>query len=219
MSDLTYMVKATDSGDWLHPAGSDFLFAFVDKSWSSEEKIAVAQAYKTGLTLPNQIKKAVKDTSGDQVVAGLYLLDQTAMTEAMNTIDGMGMTGASQEHESGEGTAVSINAEFFKAVLGGLSGDIAPLMSYLTSEMGDLQAQTQKSDVSGSFGTVIGTVSLMPELDIVVTDFKYVYSSAKTSEWFVKVNCGSVEHYSYDYSYTVVDYVYTKESVRSLVSA
>jgi hypothetical protein len=171
MTDLTYRVTSTDAGDWLHPAGSDFLFAYIDSKWSSEEKIAVASAFKTGLTLPNKIKKAVLDTSGQDVVKGLYLLDQLAMTEAMNSIDGMGMTNASQEHESGEGTAVSINAEFFKAILGGLSGDVGPLMNYLTSEMGDLQAQTQKSDVTGCFGTVIGTVSLMPELDVVTTDF------------------------------------------------
>lgn len=56
---------------------------------------------------------------------------------------------------------------------------------------------------------VIGLVSVMPGIDAVVTTFQYVFSSEQTSSWFVSVNCGSHEEYSYDYRYTVVEYNYS----------
>jgi hypothetical protein len=209
---LEYVVTLTDDGQWMHAPGTDFLFAYIDDSWSQTLKDAVAKAFTTALAMPTSIEKAVLETSGQQVVNGLYLIDQPAMTTAMNTIDGMGETSVSTSHEAGNGTAASINAEFFAAVLAGLSGDVGPLMTYLTEEMGDVQAQTQQSTVTNTFGTVIGLISVMPELDVVETSFLYAFSSAQTSEWFVKVNCGSVEHYSYDYNYTTVVYSYTPTS-------
>jgi len=209
---LTYMVTLTESGKWLHAPGSDFLFAYLDDSWSNELKEKVANAFTTALGMSSQIKQAVKDKTGQEVVNGLYLLNQSAMTEAMNSIDGMGQTSVDSKHESGSGTAVSINQQFFTAILAGLSGDVAPLMAYLTEEMGDVQAQTKKSTVTEVFGTVIGLVSLMPVLEVPVTTFQYVYSDSATSKWFVKVNCGGSEHYSYDYRYNVVNYNYDKPS-------
>jgi hypothetical protein len=85
-------------------------------------------------------------------------------------------------------------------------------MAYLTNEMGNVQAQTSKSHVTATFGTLIGLISVMPELNVVTTTFQYAFSSSTTAEWFVKVICGSVEHYSYDYSYTVVNYNYSQDS-------
>jgi hypothetical protein len=205
---LSYMVTVTDDGSWLHAPGSDFVFAFISKEWDSETQKQMTEAFKKALQLTTIIKAAVKKTAGQDVVNGLYLLDQPAMTEAMNSIDGMGMTGADQKHDQGSGTAVSITQEFFGAVLAGLSGDVAPMLQYLTQEMGNLQAQIKESTVTSSFGTVMGLISLMPELNVPVTTFEYVYSSSTTAEWIVQVNCGSVQHYSYDYSYTVVDYSY-----------
>ena len=120
------------------------------------------------------------------------------------------MTSADQQHKSGSGTAISINGEFFAAILGGLSGDVEPMMTYLTTQMGDVQAETKKSTVTEDFGIVVGFVSLMPVLNVPVTSFQYVYSSSETSEWFVKTSCSSTEHHSYDYKYTVVDYNYDK---------
>lgn len=210
--ELNYRVTVTDAGEWLHPAGSDFVFAYIDSSWADDVKASMRAAYIDALQMPNKIKAEVKQTSGQDVVNGLYLLNQADMTKAMNNIDGMGETTVDQKNESGSGTAVSINAQFFTAVLAGLSGDVAPMMTYLTEEMGDVQAETKNSTVTETFGTVIGTVSVMPELDVVVTTFKYVYSNSETSSWFVQLNCGSTESYSYDYSFTVVDYEYDKPS-------
>jgi hypothetical protein len=212
LTDRDYIVTLTDTGQWMHAPGTDFLFAYIANDWSSTLKDAVAKAFTHALTMSSVIKRAVLDTSGQAVVNGLYLLDQAAMTTAMNSIDGMGETDVNSNTESGEGTAVSINAEFFAAVLAGLGGDIEPIMAYLTNEMGNVQAQTSKSHVTATFGTLIGLISVMPELNVVTTTFQYAFSSSTTAEWFVKVICGSVEHYSYDYSYTVVNYNYSQDS-------
>ena len=212
MDNNQYLVTLTDSGKWLHAPGSDFAFAYVDDNWSDTLKLAVGSAFEAALQLSSTIKEAVKHTSGEDAINGLYLLNQADMTKAMNSIDGMGQTAVDQKTESGQGTAVTINGQFFAAVLAGMSGDVAPLLTYLGESMGDVQAQTKKSTVTENFGVVIGTISVMPELDVIVTDFKYVYSTSQTSEWFVKINCGSTEHYSYDYSFTVVNYNYAKPS-------
>ena len=208
----TYYVTMTDNGKWLHAPGSDFLFAYLDASWPENVIAAVTAAFESALTMSSSIKAAVKQTSGQDVVNGLYLLDQPAMTTAMNTIDGMGETSVNQFSEEGSGTAVSITGDFFAAILGGLSGDVAPMLTYLTTEMGDVQAQVKKNTVTENFGTVIGLISVMPVLNIPVTSFQYVYSTSEVSKWFVKVNCGSVEHESYDYGYTVVNYNYVNPS-------
>lgn len=205
---LSYNVLVADSGSWLHAPGSDFLFAYLDKDWDATTTKNVTTAFEDALKMSTKIKSAVKTTSGDDVVNGLYLLNQPAMTKAMNSIDGMGMTGASQKENQGSGTAVSINMEFFAAVLGGLTGNVEPMLAYLTSQMGDVQAETKKSSVTESFGIVIGLISVMPILNTPITSFQYVYSSSATSKWFVDTICGTAKHYSYDYKYTVVDYNY-----------
>ena len=208
MDNTTYLVTVTDSGEWLHPAGSDFLFAFIDASLPDDVKLSIRTAYTQALQLPNKIKAEVKSTSGQDVVNGLYLLNQAAMTMAMNNVDGMSQTTVDQQTKSGTDVSVGINAEFFTAVLAGMGGDVAPMMTYLTGEMGDLQGQVRSSNVTENFGTIIGTVSTEPVLGVPVTVFKYVYSDDKTSDWFVSVPCGSAEKHDYDYSFTVVDYLY-----------
>ncbi len=208
-TNLEYRVILTETGSWLHAPGSDFLFAYIENDWDPTVQASVRQAFVTALKMSSSIKEAVKNTSGQDVVNGLYLLDQPAMTQAMNSIDGMGQTNVDQKTESGSGTAIAINQAFFNAILGGLGGDVAPLLAYLTEEMGDVQAQTKKSTVTENFGTVVGLISVMPVLEVPVTTFQYVYSSQATSSWFVSVNCGSVEHYSYNYGFTVVNYNYT----------
>jgi hypothetical protein len=207
---VSYIVTLTDSGKWMHAPGSDFLFAFVDDSWAAPVKDAVASAFESALGMSSIIKTAVKTTSGQDVVNGLYLLDQVAMTKAMNSIDGMGETTVDQKTETGEGTTVTINGQFFQAVLAGLGGDVTPMLTYLQQEMGDIQAQTKQSTVTETFGTVIGLISVMPVLNVVVTSFQYVYSSSQTAAWFVQLNTGSAQHYSYDYSFTVVNYNYVQ---------
>ena len=205
---LTYYVTLTDTGSWLHAPGSDFLFAYIEDKWPTQVQTDIKAAFKAALKMSSTIKASVKKTSGQEVVNGLYLLNQKAMTVAMNDIDGMGETGATQNAEEGSGTALSITGDFFAAVLGGLGGDVEPLLTYLTTQMGDLQAQVKQSTVSDNFGTVIGLISVMPVLNVAVTTFRYVYSSQQTSTWFVSVPCASIEHHSYNYSYTAVDYNY-----------
>ena len=206
---LYYLVTMTDTGKWVHAPGSDFVFAYLENDWPADVIKNVTEAFETALKMSSTIKESVKTTSGQDVVNGLYLLNQSAMTKAMNNIDGMGMTSATQHEEKGSGTAVDINEEFFKAVLGGLGGDVAPLMTYLQAEMGKVQAQVKQSTVTEAFGTVVGMISLMPVLNVPVTTFQYVFSSAQTATWFTSVPCGSVEHQSYDYAYTAVDYNYS----------
>ncbi|KAF1007294.1 MAG: hypothetical protein GAK28_01933 [Luteibacter sp.] len=204
-----YAVILADTGKWLHAPGSDYLFAYLDNSWSPDLVAKVTSAFETALKMSSTIKEAVKNTSGQSVVDGLYLLEQPAMTKAMNSIPGMGLTQVAQQHQSGEGTAVDINGQFFAAILGGLGGDVAPMLNYLTTTMGDIQAQTQKSTVTKDFGTIMGLISVMPVLNVPVTSFQYVYSTSSVSTWFVKVNCASVQKQSYDYGYTVCNYNYS----------
>jgi hypothetical protein len=92
LTDRDYIVTLTDTGQWMHAPGTDFLFAYIANDWSSTLKDAVAKAFTHALTMSSVIKRAVLDTSGQAVVNGLYLLDQAAMTTAMNSIDGMGET-------------------------------------------------------------------------------------------------------------------------------
>lgn len=212
LTDRDYIVTMTDAGQWMHAPGTDFLFAYLENDWAPDVKTQVTNAFTAALGMSSTIKKAVLDTAGQKVVNGLYLLDQSSMTTAMNSIDGMGETSVDSNHQSGQGTALEINQEFFTSILAGLTGDVAPLMTYLTQEMGNVQAQTKQEGVTDNFGTVIGLISVMPILNVVTTTFQYAFSSTATSEWFVKVNCGSVEYYSYDYSYTVVNYNYVKPS-------
>lgn len=212
---VTHLVTFTDAGKWLHAPGSDFLFAYIDSTWPQSVQADVTSTFETALSLSQTIKDSVKKTAGQDVVNGLYLLNQPAMTEAMNAIDGMGQTAVATHSEQGSGTAVTINGEFFTAILGGLGGDVAPLMDFLTTQMGDLQVQTRQSKVTQNFGTVIGLISLMPVLNVPITSFQYVYSSAQTSQWFVQVMCVSTDHYDYDYDYTIVNYNYVKPSARA----
>lgn len=212
LADTEYIVTLTDSGQWMHSPGTDFLFAYIEDDWSTDLKTQVTAAFVKALSMSSAIKQAVLATSGQAVENGLYLLDQASMTKAMNSIPGMGETAVKEQEESGSGTAVSINKQFFTAILAGLTGNVEPILDYLTQGMADVQAQTSKSTVTDKFGTVIGLVSVMPVLNVVTTTFKYAYSSAETSHWFVSVMCGSSEHYSYDYSYTAVDYNYAPPS-------
>ncbi len=91
-----FMIKFTDDGMWMHAPGSDFLFAFIQNDWSPELKESVGSAFQTALTMSNKLKDAVKNTAGQTVLNGLYLLDQPSMTDAMNSIPGMGMTTVDQ---------------------------------------------------------------------------------------------------------------------------
>lgn len=202
----SYVVTPTNEGEWHHNPNSDFVFAYYDKAWPEDFRKEVGKAFKIAQSMSETIKDAVRDTSGQEVVNGLYVLDKKAMIKAMNSIKGMGETGADTSSESGTGTAATITKEFFAAALAGLGGDVAPMSEYLTKAMGDIQAEAKTKKSDRDFGTIVGMVSGDPDLDVVSISFKYVHSAGKTSEWFVSVKCASVEHHSYSYSYDYVDF-------------
>jgi hypothetical protein len=130
------------------------------------------------------------------------------MTKAMHAIQGMGLTAVNSYEESGCGTAARITEEFFAALLGGLGGDVAPMLDSLAAAMSDMQGHCRDCAVTENFGTVIGVVSPMPVLNVPVTTFQYVFSSSVVAPWFVNVNCDSPLAEPYDYSYTVAAYDY-----------
>lgn len=208
---MKYMLtQAPATGSWMHAPGSTFVFAYLKEGWPADVVTKMTNAFNDALAMSETIKDAVKTTSGQEVVDGLYLLDQPAMTKAMNSIDGMGMTTAVNGENKGNGTAAAINEQFFNGILAGLGGDIAPIMDYLNQAMAGVQAQTKKSTVTSEFGTVIGMVSLMPVLNVPVTTFSYVHTAKETESFFTKVLCVSSESYAYDYKYVNAVYNYVK---------
>lgn len=207
-----YQVLFSENGKWLHAPGSTFLFAYLKNDWSIDIVSKVTKAFENALAMSTKIKDAVKTTSGQKVVNDLYVLNQTAMTKAMNSIDGMGLTAANQQSKKGSGTAVEINTQFFQTILGTLGGDVAPISEYLKTQMGKIQTQVSKEEISNKFGTVIGFISLMPVLNVPITSFQYVFTSKETKSFVVNTNCSSTEHYSFDYKFTVANYNYVKPS-------
>jgi len=203
-----YLATVSDSGTWINSQGTDFLFAFVEEGWDSTFKTQIGVAFETALNIPNLIKKAVLDTSGQTVVDGLYLQNQPAMTKAMNSIKGMAMTTADTSGNSGTNTAVQINLEFFAQVLAGLEGDISSISSYLTNSMATFQTQLSNTSSTDNFGTIIGLVSGLPELGVITTSFQYVFANGSEQTFVVKSNCHSSQQETYNYNYTNVTYVY-----------
>ena len=99
MSEPKSLATPTNSGKWLHGPDSDFMFAFLDNGWSAETTLAVTSAFTTGLRLLSVIKWAVKSTSGQDVVNGLYLLDEVGIALPMNSIDGIQNAGSSTDRK------------------------------------------------------------------------------------------------------------------------
>jgi len=198
----------TDSGTWLSSPGSDFVFAYVDNSWSDTFKASIGSAFQSALNMTNLVKDAVKNTSGQQVVNGLYILNQTAMTRAMNSIPGMGQQSVAQNNKSGKATAVQISGEFLAAALAGIAGDVEPIVTYFTKEMANFQVSLSQTSQIDQFGTMISFISGIPTLNVVTTTFQYSYASSQYKEWVVDLVCASSQHYEYDYGYTVVNYNY-----------
>lgn len=211
---LSYQVTVTDDGQWLHAPGSNFAFAYLGKTWDSDTHKVMTTAFQDALRMSSTIKDKVKAIDGGPGIAkGVYLINEAAMTQAMNSIDGMGETTANDKSNSGKQTIVEINKEFFAAILAGLTGDITPMLDFLTKEMGNLQAQVKEETVTDVFGTVIALISLMPELNVPVTTFQYVFSSSTTASWFVSLwPCTTVEKHSYDYKYRIVEYNYVSRT-------
>lgn len=208
---LTYMVTSTRSGDWYYAANNNFTFTYVEKSEPSASDIV--EAFKETLSLSGTIKDAAAASSGRPVVDGLYLVDANSMATVMNSIPGMGQTGTKPKTQKGEGTAEKINEEFFTAAMGGLGGGVSPIQYYLDAAMRKIQEQIKKNKLPvDSFGTLIGIVSTVPLLRVIVTTFHYIVCSAETAETITKFICGSPEAYSYDFTYTITSYNYSKSS-------
>lgn len=208
-SDFSYLTtQASSPGNWIHAPGSNFTFAYLYDSWSDSLKSKVGEAFLSALSMSDKIKEAVKNTSGQEAVEGLYILDQEGMTKAMNSIPGMGMTDATNDNLSGNGTASDVNKLFFQNILAGLGGDVTPMMDYLNQKMNDIQTQAKKSDINTDFGTVIGLVSVMPILNIPVISFVYAYMDKNEKTWFEHYNCKDHKKESFDIKYAVVSYNY-----------
>jgi hypothetical protein len=202
--------NASSTGKWIHAPSTDYVFAYLFDNWPQDVVAKITGAFTDALAMSSKIKDAVKATSGQQVVNGLYVLDQEAMTKAMNSITGMGMTAASQHNQSGSGTPSAIVNAFFQSVLAGLGGDVSPMSTYLHQKMADQQT-TAEGVTSTTLGTVIGLVSLMPVLNVPVTTFTYAFITGESKTWFTKVRCHDPQqHQSYDYNYTAVNYNYVK---------
>merc|ERR1712063_238205 len=211
-SALNYNVLATESGSWMTSPGSDFVFAYVDQSWPSSFTQKIGVAFQAALSMTNTVKEAVRKTSGDDVVNGLYLLDQTAMIKAMNSIPGRGEQSAVQASQSGDGTSIDISTQFLTAALASVSGDVAPIAKYFNSEMANFQASLKETDQIDQFGTMIAFISGIPFLNVVTTTFQYSYASSEIKEFVVKLACSSSTKYKYDYRYTVVNFNYVPET-------
>ena len=207
MNPVQYSVTLTDSGRWLH---TDFLFGYIKNDWKQSTKNAAREAFEDALFMSSKIKEAVEQTSGEKVVDGLYLLDKKAIIKAMNSINGMGETKNHTQNLNGEGTAIYICKEFFKLVLAGLSGGVEAIMPELMKNMADFKGQISNSNVKDKFGTVIGIVNVVEEIDLAVITFNYVYASKEVSKWLVDIDCASVSHYHYDFDYLSVSFNYNR---------
>jgi hypothetical protein len=210
VEEVSFLTAQDANGTWLHSQGSDFVFGFLKNDWNSNFRGKVGTAFSNAQPVANIIKEAVKTTSGETIVNGLYLLDQTAMVKAMNSVPGMAQIAVNQKSLTGSGTSADLNNSFFQAILGGLGGAVTPMQNYLNSQMAGFQSDLKKSSVKTDFGTLIGFISGVEPFDTVTTNFTFAYTSANNANTVEKVKCGHDKtHYSWDINYTVVRFIYT----------
>ena len=208
MNPVQYTVTLTDSGKWLQ---AGFLFGYIKNDWKQSTKNVAKKAFEDALSVSDEIKKAVQQTSGEKVVDGLYLLDKKEIIKAMTSIDGMSQTENHTQKMNGNNTAFYICKAFFELVLAGLSGGVEAIMPVLMKNMTDFKGQISNSNVKDKFGTVIGIVNVLEEIDLAVISFNYVYSSKEVSQWLVDIDCASVSHYQYDFDYLSVGFNYNRK--------
>jgi hypothetical protein len=210
MSDsLTYCVTPTKSGKWLHSCNANFLFAFISNKLSDREKAQLTETFEATLTLLPAIKNAVVDTVGkDALVDNLYFIDKNAMTKAMNSIPGMGMTSVDQSSKKADGTLISINLAFFSDILANLGGEVEPMQNYLFNEMKAVQSDAKRYGQAEYNGIVIGVISQMPIIGTQIISFQYIFVASKTKETFGTITCIKTDIYQFDYDYTRVSYNY-----------
>ncbi len=209
---MNYTVTSTDSGKWLIAVGSVQLFTFIKNEWPHAIKVNVTQKYEAALAISAEITESVKKKDEKDIAGGLFILDQLAMTKAMNSIDGMGMTSAANKKMNGTGTAGGVTKDFFNTILGALDGNVTPILEHLQKQLGQIQTLKKQNTSKSTFGIVVGLISLMPTLDIPITTFQYVYLDKSQSSEFEKFHCLSSRSYSYKIDYTVDYYNYSSPS-------
>jgi hypothetical protein len=208
-----YCTTITEAGRWLHASDSNFLFTFIKDSWNDSQKKTVTSTFEKCLPLFSVIKNTVSKKIGDDVVDGLYLLDQASMTDVMNSIKGMGQTSVQKKGYQGKESAKTICQSFFTHIFENVGGDVTPMSDYLIQELEKVQAQAKKTTITKDFGILIGVVTLVPMLDIPVVTFEYVYTSSTTQTWFVTVKCTCEKKEAYSFSCTYIKYNYDLDSI------
>ncbi|MFW0739800.1 hypothetical protein [Flavobacterium sp. T12S277] len=156
----------TNDGTWIHTEGNDYIFYYKLDIWSEEQNRIMGNAFLRALQVPNKIKDAVLATSGQQVVDGLYTLDQPAMVKALNSIRGMSQTNVVQRTLIGNGTIQQANEQLFNDILSGVGGSVNPMRDYLNRAMAATQAAAAGNTTAQNLGTTITLLSLVPGLNI-----------------------------------------------------
>jgi hypothetical protein len=211
MSDAGYIseiVTKTDSGTWHSLEGSDFVFYFEQDVWTDDLKKLMHDAYDKAKHLPNLVKNAVANVTGQQVVQGVYLADVKDMATALNSINGLAETEFDSTSDSGTRDATEITLRFFGNVLSGLGGDVTLISAYLTKAMDDFRVQLEKSDVGEAFGSIICFVSADADIMETATTLKYVHAAKTEKSWIVNSSCSSHTEYSYGYDFGNLVYDY-----------
>lgn len=204
---LEFRTYSTDSGHWVVPKTSKFLFG-----WSSTEKVqkALDSALLDASRISSKIEKAVEEITGEPVANGTYLNNPVLTRDAMNKVEGMGSTEFHNIQQHGEGSTLHMTKEFFKSVFADVDGDITPISEYLRKELASVRAEVGGVTNPKSCGVIIGLVSLFPGTTVPSTTFKYVYALEKTTTWFTKISCdegGNVWNYDYDVNIATYNYV------------
>jgi hypothetical protein len=200
---------AADDGTWVHTEGSDYIFYYKFDAWTPEQNTIMGNAFVKAMQVPNKIKEAVLNTSGQVVVDGLYTLNQEAMTKAMNSIPGMSQTNVVKRSLNGNGTIKEANEQFFNDILSGVGGTVNPMRDYLNRSMAATQAAAGKTSPQ-HLGTTITLLALVPGLNIALTSVVYAVSTASSAAVLITHKCSDDETtFSYNVDYTKVGYSYT----------
>ena len=201
----------TNDGTWIHTEGTDYIFYYKLDIWTDEQNRIMGNAFLRALQVPNKIKDAVKATSGQTVVDGLYTLNQDAMVKALNSIRGMSQTNVVQRALIGNGTIQQANEQLFNDILSGVGGSVNPMRDYLNRAMAATQAAAAGNTTAQNLGTTITLLSLVPGLNIPTTSVVYAVSKASSAAVLIKHKCSSDStKFSYNVDYTKVGYSYVE---------
>ncbi len=203
----TYHVTLTPKGKWLWADRPGLAFAFIDATLEASLAARVTSAFETALGLFPALAAAVTAEHGSGAIAGgVYLLDQSAMTRAINTVPGIAMTKLEQDKLSVTATAAQANLDFFTGRLTDLVGEVKPLAPGLNQAMADLQAALGEAKGLSDFGILIATVGLMPVLNVPITTLQYISLGADQRPAFEAASCADAKTHRFDFRFSVADY-------------